>query len=131
MKKVRDTTLVKRAARQVYRTFKLNRSELEMLASIGTFLMLTGKETAGMRRLISFSYVNILYPDKEIAIFKSLERKGMIEGIKKGRGLGYYISPLGIMALNEFEDHLNDVDKWVKKQGKGTEIKSPVRVTFE
>ena len=114
--------MVKRAARYVFRVYKINRHELEMLASIATYLALHQRESAAMQTLLNWSFRNPAMGTREYAIFHKLKRQGFTDTIFKIHGDSYFITEKGFWALEMYEDELEKQEVMYRKKAKDPKV---------
>lgn len=107
-----EVNTMKRAARVVYRTHRINRLELDMLASIALYMLLYQRTSRNKKELLEFSYINNQKMGKDVAVFHSLVDKYCLDHIYVGRGLSYFITDKGYQVLDMYEREMAKVEDW-------------------
>jgi hypothetical protein len=94
----------KRASKQVYKVFNINKAELELLCSMIVSLERNGKKRLGIQPILRDHLYNPFYSDKDMAIFFSILKKGFISQGKVNSGVNYSISGLGESIIRYYDE---------------------------
>jgi hypothetical protein len=105
-----------RAARLIYRKYKVNRFELVLLCGIFTFLQLNGKRTVGRGPLFEWLGCSSSVKYKSHGYLHGLIKRGAVHNLAYKKqlsrgGSSYAISAFGWMVIDEYYQEVERIDR--------------------
>jgi hypothetical protein len=107
------SAIEKQASKVVYKTFRINRHELNMLVGLSAYLQLLGRHIISAKSFTDFLGLNYSLEKRCWAYIRGLVDKGCLHRLSYRRPSGncLAISQYGVQVMTCFENAIADIEK--------------------